>query len=361
MSKDARKVLIIVAALLMTGIVMIYSSSAVYAYDNYGDSMYFVKRHLVYLAGGVAACVIMMMTQRKWLEDNARWILCLAVLLLVAVLVPGIGVAGGGAKRWLRIAGLSIQPSEFAKFAIIIYLADLMSRKRYLMKDLMYGFFPPLIVSGFVAGMILIEPDMGTAVSVLFVSGVLLFISGARMTHIGALIMCMLPALYAAVRLKAYRVRRIMAFLDPFQYKEGAGYQLYQSFIAIGSGGFLGVGLGQSKQKLFYLPQSHTDFIFAIIGEELGVVGALSVLLLFALLVLYMFRIALRINDVFSSRVVLGIALMIAFETIVNIGVSTGMLPTKGLPLPFISYGGSSLVCHMAVMGIIFNLSREAE
>ncbi|MFQ5953023.1 MAG: FtsW/RodA/SpoVE family cell cycle protein, partial [Candidatus Omnitrophota bacterium] len=210
-------------------------------------------------------------------------------------------------------------------------------------------------------GLVLVEPDMGTAVSVVFIGFALLFAAGARVKHLVSVALGMLPVLFLAVVSAPYRLRRIMTFFNPWKAARGAGFQLIQSFIALGSGGFLGVGLGSSRQKLFYLPESHTDFIFSIIGEELGFLGAASVLILFSVLVWFSFRIALKLKDEFMSRVVFGITMMIAFEVIVNIGVSTGGLPTKGLPLPFISYGGSSLVCHLAAIGIILNMSKEVE
>ena len=345
----------------MLGVVMIYSSSAVYAYSTYGDSMYFVKRHLVYLAAGLVAAVLCMAVPVGRIEGGARMVMLVSILLLVAVLVPGIGREVGGARRWMRFLGVGFQPSEIAKIALVVYLADLTSRKRYLMRDLRYGFLPPLLVTGFTAGLVLLEPDMGTTVLLLFLGVVMLFVAGARLKHLAMITIGMLPALILAVIAEPYRVRRVLAFFDPWSDARGSGFQLIQSFIALGSGGFFGVGLGSSKQKLFYLPESHTDFIFSIIGEELGFLGSASVLILFAALVWFMLRISFRIKDAFASRVVLGLGAMIAFEVIVNIGVSTGMLPTKGLPLPFISYGGSSLVCHMAAVGLVLNMAREAE
>jgi cell division protein FtsW len=276
------------------------------------------------------------------------------------VLVPGIGSKAGGARRWIRFFGFGFQPSEVAKFALVIYLADLTARKRYLMQRFTYGFLPPILVIGLVSGLVLLEPDMGTSVAICFIGFLMLFVSGTRIRHLALVGAGVVPVMSLAVVMEPYRFRRILAFFNPWGDSRGAGFQLIQSFVALGSGGFFGVGLGQSKQKLFYLPESHTDFIFSIIGEELGFLGTASVLMLFAVLIWFTLRIAFKIKDPFMSRVVLGIGAVIAFEVIVNIGVSTGVLPTKGLPLPFISYGGSSLVCHLAAMGIVLNMSREA-
>ncbi|MGB2661302.1 MAG: putative lipid II flippase FtsW [Candidatus Omnitrophota bacterium] len=361
MNKDARIVLLVTSLLVMIGIVMIYSSSGVYAHGTYGDSLYFVKRHLMYLIIGLAVAVFCMSVPPMGIQEHARKTMLISIVLLFAVLVPGIGSEISGARRWIRFAGFGFQPSELAKLAVIIYLADLTSRKKYSMQDLRYGFFPPLFVIGFTGALVLVEPDMGTSIAILFVGLALLFAAGAKIKHLIFVAASMLPMLCLAVISAPYRLRRIMIFFNPWRDPRGAGFQLIQSFIALGSGGFTGVGLGSSKQKLFYLPESHTDFIFSIIGEELGFFGTASVLILFTVLVWYSFRIALKLKEMFMSRVVLGISMMIAFEVAVNIGVSTGALPTKGLPLPFISYGGSSLVCHLAAIGIILNMSKEAE
>ena len=361
MNRDAKIVFLAVSILIMVGIVMIYSSSSVYAYQKYDDSIFFVKRHLLFLVLGLAAAVVCMLIPPRVMADNSRWILLFSIILLVLVLVPGIGVQAGGARRWMRFLGLGFQPSEAAKLAVIIYLADFTSRKRYVMGDLRYGFIPPIFVIGLTSALILAEPDMGTSVAILFIGFMMLFVSGVRLRHLGSIMLSVLPVLVLAVMMKPYRMKRIAVFLHPWQDKKGAGFQLIQSFIALGSGGLIGVGLGQSKQKLFYLPESHTDFIFSIIGEELGFLGAASVLIIIIALVWFSLRIALKIKDQFASRVVMGISIMIAFEAIVNIGVSTGVLPTKGLPLPFISYGGSSLLFHLVAIGILLNMSRLAE
>ncbi len=361
MNRDARIILLVVSLLIMVGMVMIYSSSAVYAHGRYDDSMYFVKRHLVYLVAGLIAAVFCMAVPVEKIADNAGKIMAFFIILLIAVLVPGIGREVGGARRWMHFFGFGIQPSEMAKLALVIYLADLTSRKRYLMHKFKHGFLPPLFVIGLVGGLVLMEPDMGTSVAILFIGFTMMFVSGASLKHMIFVAMGVLPVLCLAVISAPYRVRRILTFFNPWKDARGAGFQLIQSFIALGSGGLLGVGLGESKQKLFYLPAAHTDFVFSIIGEELGFLGAASVLMLFAILIWFLLRLSFKVKEQFASRVILGISVMIAFEVIVNIGVSVGMLPTKGLPLPFISYGGSSLVTHLAAMGLIFNMARRAE
>ncbi|MFH1552613.1 MAG: putative lipid II flippase FtsW [Candidatus Omnitrophota bacterium] len=361
MNNDAKIILLVVSLLIMIGIVMMYSSSAVYAHGNYDDSMYFAKRHLVYLTAGLVVAILCMAVPVGKIADSARGVMVFFLILLVIVLIPGIGREIAGARRWIRFFGVGFQPSEMAKIALIIYLADLTSRKRHLMQNFKYGFLPPFFIIGLTGGLVLMEPDMGTSVSIFFIGLAILFVSGARLRHLAFITMGILPALGLAVIYEPYRLRRMLTFFNPWKDARGSGFQLIQSFIALGSGGLLGVGLGQSKQKLFYLPESHTDFIFSIIGEELGFLGSAAVLVLFAVLIWFSLRISFKLRDYFASRVVLGISVMIAFEVIVNIGVSTGMLPTKGLPLPFVSYGGSSLVSHLAAAGLIFNMARGAE
>ncbi|MFH1305183.1 MAG: putative lipid II flippase FtsW [Candidatus Omnitrophota bacterium] len=361
MSKDARMVLLAVSLLIMMGIVMIYSSSAVYAYGKYGDSLFFVKRHCIHLTLGLVAAVLCMSIPLPEIAAHSRQAMIVVVVLLTLVLIPGIGKEIGGARRWMRFLGIGIQPSEIAKIVFVVYLAGLAARKRYLIHDLKRGFLPPFLITGLMGVLILMEPDMGTAIAVLLIGLIMLFASGARIKHLAFVTAGVIPVLCLAVIAEPYRLKRIMVFLNPWSDARGSGFQLVQSTIALGSGGFFGLGLGESKQKLFYLPESHTDFIFSIIGEELGFTGAAFCVLLFAVLVWFTIRISFKIRDRFASCAVLGLGMMMAFEIIVNIGVSTGMLPTKGLPLPFISYGGSSLGCHLAAVGLILNMAKEAE
>jgi len=338
---------------------MIYSSSGIYAYEKFGDSAFFVKRHLIFLAIGFALMFSAMLVSMEAVERFARPIMAISIFLLAAVLIPGIGYAAGGARRWFRIGAFSFQPAELAKFSLIIYLAALASKKGYRVKDLVYGYLPLIGITGFTVILILLEPDLGTAVSLFFVGFLMIFIAGGRLSHLAATVLIGLPFLWYLVFSVPYRRRRLFAFLDPWQDMKGAGFQIVQSFLALGSGGLLGVGLGQSRQKLFYLPESHTDFIFSIIGEELGLAGAASVVLLFAVFAWQGMRAGFRTGLPFNKLLIFGITGMIAFEAIINIGVSVGAFPTKGLPLPFISYGGSSLILHMGAVGLMLNAMRE--
>jgi cell division protein FtsW len=277
------------------------------------------------------------------------------------VIFPGIARESGGAKRWLHIAGFNFQPSEFAKIALIIYLADFLNRKARNLKNFWHGFVPPMAVLGLVALLTLLQPDLGTSISFVVVVFCMLYVSGARLRHILFSTLAALPFLYILVFSVPYRRARILAFLNPWLDPQGTGFQIIQSQIALGTGGLWGVGLGQSKQKLFYLPAAHTDFIFSIIGEELGLAGACAVVALFIFLLLNMAKIIYSVQDPFGKLICVGVTTLVAFSAVVNIGVSIGALPTKGLPLPFISYGGSSLIFHMMAIGLFLNVSKTEE
>lgn len=351
-------IFIITSVLIAIGVVMIYSSSAIFAYEKYHDSAYFLKRHLFYLFIGLISAIAVMAFDSRKLKVWARHILVFSILLLVLVLVPGVGKEAGGARRWFKFFAFSFQPSEFAKLAIIVYLADFLSRKQSCIKDFFYGFLPSAIALGAVSGFVLLQPDLGTAISIAAIGASMYFVAGVRMMYLLWVFLMSLPVLYLIVSKVAYRMRRILAFLNPWHDPQGVGFQIVQSFLALGSGGLLGVGLGKSQQKLFYLPASHTDFIFSIIGEELGFVGALTVVALFVLLILNGAKVAFRSRDLFSQFLALGIISKLGFEAAVNIGVSIGCLPTKGLPLPFVSYGGSALIFNMAAIGLLLNVAR---
>lgn len=361
MRKDAKMVLLLSSLIIMVGVIMIYSSSSVFAYQRYGDSMYLIKRHLVFFCLGLAGALYVAKIPYRALAENSRWMMAGVFALLFLVLIPGIGVEAGGARRWMRIFGLGFQPSEAAKIVLVVYLADFASRKRFMVENFTKGFLPPMGVVMSASALILLEPDMGTSVAVLFIGFMMLFLSGVKVKHIAFTVLPVIPIMVMAVLWKPYRLKRVAIFLNPWSESSGAGFQLVQSFIALGSGGISGVGLGQSKQKLFYLPEAHTDFIFSILGEELGFIGASSVIMLFAAMIFYIFRTGISIKDRFSSLVVMGVGVMIAFEVLVNVGVSTGLLPTKGLPLPFLSYGGSSLLFHMVAIALVLNMSRQSE
>jgi cell division protein FtsW len=347
--------------LVCVGIIMIYSSSSIYAWERYADSFYFLKRHLLFLLVGIVLAFLAMIVDYRLLRKYARLLLWIAFVLLILVLIPGIGREVSGARRWFRFYFISFQPSEFANLAIIIYMADFICRKGDQIKLLLKGFIPPICVLGAISLLILLQPDLGTVIALGSVVILMLYVAGTRGSYILSLILCSLPALYLLVFNVPYRRVRILAFLNPWLDPKGTGFQIIQSQIAIGSGGLFGKGLGHSQQKLFYLPAAHTDFIFSIIGEELGLMGTLGLIFLFTLFIQQGLKIVKNAQDKFGYFLALGLILIISLKAIVNIGVSCGVFPTKGLPLPFVSYGGSSLLFDMVSLGILINIARSGE
>lgn len=362
MVRKTRINLLTVSVLLVAiGIVMIYSSSSIYAWERYGDSFYFLKRHLSFLVVGIFLAFLAMVIDYRFFKKYSHWLIWIALALLVLVLIPGIGREVSGARRWFRFKFISFQPSEFANLALIAYIADFISRKEDKIKMLLEGFAPAMCMLGAVTVLILLQPDLGTVIALGSVVLIMLFVAGVRGRYILTLILSSLPALYFLVFSVPYRRARIMAFLNPWLDPKGTGFQIIQSQVAIGSGGLFGRGLGHSQQKLFYLPAAHTDFIFSIIGEELGLLGTLGVIALFMIFIQQGLKIIKNAQDQFGYFFALGLVLMICLKAIINIGVSCGVFPTKGLPLPFISYGGSSLIFDMVSLGILINIARCGE
>jgi len=347
--------------LICIGIVMIYSASSIYAGEHYKDGFFFLKRHLSFLGIGVLLTFLVMCVDYRRFRDHAKPMLILALFLLVLVLIPGVGREVSGARRWFRFGILSFQPSEFANLAVIIYISDFISRKSENIRSFSRGFMPPMIILGFTVLLILLQPDLGTSVSLAFVVVVMLFVSQVRLSYLFSVLLGSVPLLSVLILSAPYRRARIMAFLNPWADPKGTGFQIIQSQIALGSGSIFGNGLGHSRQKLFYLPAAHTDFIFSIIGEEMGLLGTLGVILLFIIFIYYGVKVIKNAPDKFGYFLALGLVSMICFRAIINIGVSCGLLPTKGLPLPFISYGGSSFIFDLVSVGILMNIARTGE
>ena len=340
---------------------MIFSSSGVYAMQNTGQSMYYLKRHLLFLFIGLCLTIGAMALDYKILQKNAKVLLIFSIILIVLVLIPGIGHEHNGARRWFHLGIFSFQPSEFTKLAMLIYVSDFLSRKQKYIRSFFQGFVPIMLILGVVCVLILKQPDLGSSVFIAVISLLLMFIAGASPAHLGSLIFLALPVVYLLIIRVPYRLARILAFLDPWQDSRGIGFQLSQSQIALGSGGILGIGLGHSMQKLFFLPAAHTDFVLSIIGEELGLMGTFAIIILFALFIWQGARIAKRIEDPFGYFLATGIVMSIGLQAVINIGVSIGALPTKGLPLPFVSYGGTALIFHMMAVGLLLNISRRQD
>lgn len=346
-------------ALVAFGIVMVYSASAIYALEKLNDSAYFLKRHAAYALIAVLCAIAVIMADMKTVRNSTRPVIAVAVLLLIAVLVPGIGREVGGARRWIVLGPVQFQPAEVAKLGLILYMADFLDRRKVRVGSVKDVFVPAMIVIGCVSALILAQPDLGSAVALAAIGLVMLFAAGARMRHLLVVLLIGAFVLTAAIASMPYRRARITAFVNPWKDPRGSGFQIIQSLVALGSGGLTGVGLGESRQKLFYLPESHTDFIFSIIGEEAGFAGAAAVTALFLLLVWQGMRVAFKKSALYSQLVAAGISCLFGLEAVINIGVATGMLPTKGLPLPFISYGGTSLVLHMVMIGLLLNVARD--
>ncbi len=351
----------LVAGLIGLGLLMIYSSSAVYSLDTYGDRYFIIRRQLLWLGAGLAAAVAAARIDYRRLQGKSRLLLLAGVVLLAAVFVPGLGRSGGGARRWLAAGVISFQPAELVKYLVVIYLADLLSRRQREITRFGTGFLPPLAVIGLLSGLVLIQPDLGTALSIAAIGLLLLYLGGARPAHLGALCLTALPVLAVMVVRVGYRMRRILAFVDPWADPRGAGFQIIQSLIALGSGGPTGLGLGESRQKLFYLPAATTDFIFSILGEELGFLGSALTVALTAGILITGFRIAGRSSDLFGQLLARGVTAMLVLQALINMGVSCGMLPTKGLPFPFISYGGSNLLASCLAVGLLISVAVHSD
>ncbi|MCM8801221.1 MAG: putative lipid II flippase FtsW [Candidatus Omnitrophica bacterium] len=347
--------------LVCIGIVMIYSASSIYAWERYKDGLFFLKRHIIFVLLGISFCFLILGLPYQRLKSLAKPVLLFSILLLGLVLIPGIGKEVAGARRWFRFRNISFQPSEFANLAIVLYVADFVSRKEKLLKDFWKGFLPPILILSVIAGLILMQPDLGSALAIGMVVIIMLFIAKTNLTYLLGLAILALPLFYILLFNVPYRRMRILAFLNPWFDPKGSGFQIIQSQVALGSGGIFGMGLGHSKQKLFYLPAAHTDFIFSIIGEELGLMGTITIIILYIIFTYYGLKIIKNTQDRFGYFLGLGVLLTIIFKTIINMGVCCGILPTKGLPLPFISYGGSSFIFDIISVGILMNIGHNQD
>ncbi len=349
---------ITVMCLLSIGIIMVFSASEYKTLIYYNDSFYYFKRQLLWSLLSLTAMFLMINFDYRRLRRYVPFLLPAAFISLLLVLVPGIGQEGGGATRWIVIGPVHFAPAELVKLFIIIFTAYGLSRSRDKIKDFAGGLLPYIIVMGLAALLILMQPDLGTALSLAGIVIVMVFAAGARLTHLGAVVLAGLTAVIPLIALEPYRLKRLMAFLNPWADPQDTGFHIIQGLYAIGSGGLFGLGLGQSKQKFLYLPENHTDFIFAIIGEELGFIGATLVILLFLLFIWRGLKIAIASQDPFASMLATGITAWVGVQAFMNIGVVTASLPVTGIPLPFISFGGTSLLFTMAAAGILLNISR---
>ncbi len=348
--------------LLVIGTVMIFSASYFVSKEMCGSSVALMKKHLFHLAiGAVLMFGIMRMDYRRF---NSRpfifLVLAGAVIALILCFVPGIGITGGHARRWIRIASFNFQSSEIAKIALIFYLASYLAKKSKRIEDFSYGVLPALVIVGLCAALIFIEPDFGTAATIGVWAIAILFIAGMRWKHLLFIFLAGIPLGTIMMILEPYRRARLLAFMNPWDDMQGIGYQIIQSMVAFANGGFIGSGLGESTQKLFFLPAPHTDFVLSVLGEELGFVGVTVVIVLFGLWIWRGLNIALGTNDSFGFFLVVASICLIGLQATINMGVAMSVFPTTGIALPFFSYGGSTLVSTMFISGIILSVSRRA-
>ena len=338
---------------------MVYSASAVLAMDRYEQPYFFLFKQIAWAAIGVCLMLGAMRVDYRTLKQPVViWtMLGLSTLALIAVLF---GPSINGTRRWFGFAGVGVQPSELAKVAVILFVAAILERRMHRIDEVSYSLLPVAIVTGIISGLILVEPDFGTAFVVLLIVGAMVFAAGLRYRYLLAFAVTLAPLIYIVLAAEEYRRRRLVAFLDPWSDPTDTGFHIIQSLIAVGTGGVFGQGLMAGVQKLFYLPYPHTDFIYAVIAEETGLIGATVILLCFCVITWRGLRIASLAPDSFGSMLALGLTAMLAFQAFVNISVVLGLLPTKGIPLPFVSSGGSSLLVCLLSMGVLLNISQHA-
>jgi cell division protein FtsW len=353
-------VLLIPSLLLLgLGLVVIYSASSSLAAYKFGDSNYFLKKQAAFCLVGLFMMIVAKNIPNTIYRKLVYPALVVSLLLLVLVLIPHFGTKVGGSSRWLRFAGMTFQPSELAKLSLALYIAYSMAKQGPNMTRFSMGFLPHVLVAGLYMGLILLQPDLGTSVIIGCWVFLLLFVGGASLFQIFSALLLFMPIVLWLISQADYRLKRWWAFLNPWEDPAGLGFQIIHSFMAIGSGGLFGVGLGNSKQKLFYLPEPHTDFILSIIAEELGLIGLTGVVVLFGVVIARGIKIALNAADLYSAYLAMGISSFMGLEVLINMGVVMGLLPTKGLTLPLISYGGSSLVMSLVGIGVLLNISSE--
>jgi cell division protein FtsW len=354
-----RQLLFAVLFLVGIGIVMVYSASSALALKKYGSGFHFLKKQALFSLIGIIVLVAFRHIPYRIYRSLTYPILFLALGSLIAVLVPGLGLEAGGSQRWMRLGPMTFQPVETARMALVIYMAYSLSKKRDGLREFGIGFIPHVLVLAFFAIPLILQPDFGSVVIFATLVWVMMFVAGVPLRHLLSALLLMLPMAYFVMVNAAYRIKRLVSFLDPWQYPAGDGYQIIHSLMAFGTGGLWGAGIGKGYQKLFYLPEPHTDFIFAVIGEELGFLGVLFILALYGLVIWRGISIAFRCRDEFGMYLALGITTAIGLQVSINLGVALGLLPTKGLTLPFLSYGGTSLLLNMASIGILMNIGAQ--
>ena len=339
------------------GIVMVYSASSAVALKKFGSDYLFLKKQALFALMGIVALVICRHFPYQWYRPLTYPFLALALIFLIAIQFTDYGLSAGGSARWLRFGKFSFQPSEFARFALVLFLAYSLEKKEAKIREFSIGFLPHLLVFIAFAICLFIQPDFGSVVILAVLTWLLMFVGGVRSLYLFSSLIVLLPIAYYYLINAEYRIKRILSFLDPWQYPADVGYQVVHSLMAFGTGGLWGAGIGKGAQKLFYLPEPHTDFIFSVIGEEFGLVGVLMIIGLYALVLVKGIQIACKAPDTFGSLMAVGLTIALGLQVCINMGVALGLLPTKGLTLPFLSYGGTSLLLNMASVGILMNIS----
>jgi cell division protein FtsW len=353
-------ILLLVTLVLVTvGTAMIYSSSSIIALEKYKDGLYFLKKQLLFVSMGLVAMVVMSKIPYSSLKKVAYPGVSISLILLILLLIPHVGLKRGGAIRWLNLGFFSFQVTEMVKIAMVIFLAHLLTRKVHLLKNFTRGVLVPLSITGLVVLLILLEPDFGTAVIIITIMLLMMCLAGTQIKHLLILSAAFIPAGAFLIWYKGYRLARLTAFFDPWKDADNTGFQIVQSLLSFGSGGTFGVGIGDGMQKLFYLPEPHTDFILSIIAEESGFIGVAIVIVMFIVFVLRGFMISLKAPDLFGALLAAGLTMVIALESFINIAGVMGIIPLKGLALPFLSYGGTSFIMSMVAVGILLNISTQ--
>ncbi len=357
---DIRLFVSIITLLLIVGIIFIYSASAVFALEKYKSSHYFLKKHGEGLVIGLLGFLILRLVPKKWIIKFCPVAFWTSLLLTMLTFFSAFSVHIHGSSRWLNLFGLVFQPSELLKMTFILYMAFLLTKKEYSLRSLKKTYIPLMMILGITALVLLRQPDFGMAITLTLTAFALMFVAHIPLNYLLITIGGSIPLVIFLILFKAYRLKRILTFLNPWSDPQGAGFQIIQSLIAIGSGNVWGVGISNSQQKFFYLPMQHTDFIFSIIAEETGFFGALFLITLYLLLLFIGLRMAWRLPDRFAMLVVVGFIVVTSLQAIINLAVATGLAPTKGIGLPFISYGNTALVTNLCMVGLIINLVRHA-
>jgi cell division protein FtsW len=355
---DVRLFVALVVTLTLIGVIFIYSSSSIFALEKYGSASYFLKKQFIYLVPSIGAFFLCALVPLTWWRKNSPWLFLGSLALTAVTLIPALGVKFHGSHRWLSLFGFSFQPSEILKLFLFMYMGFFLERKHDKIKSFLHTYLPLMLIFGITFVILLKQPDFGSVVTIMTTALMLFFVAEFRMIYLLVTALAACPIVVYLIMSKSYRLRRILIFLNPWADPQGSGFQIIQSLIAIGSGHIWGVGLSNSKQKFFYLPMQHTDFIFPIIAEEVGFAGVMVLLILYALFCFFGMRIAVSLHNPFAFFTSLAYVIFISLQAVINLMVCSGLLPTKGLGLPFISYGGTALMCFWAMVGFIVNSAR---